>query len=165
MTRRSSSPSGLRVCTSSYVFDLSLSLSRVLEVVQYWCITRFAIIVGSYDVSPPLLPCNGFSFPFEVILSDWAFKDLRTLDVLICGDNGIFTWSTWWMFWWSTCDFRDLVNLCIGVSTRFLLWLSGRNFGALFEVLCVGWIDESEIVWCISYNHVTSQISNLECYT
>ena len=31
--------------------------------------------------------------------------------------------------------------------------LSGRNFGALFEVLCVGWIDESEIVWCISYNH------------
>ena len=29
MTRRSSSPSGLRVCTSSYVFDLSLSLSLV----------------------------------------------------------------------------------------------------------------------------------------
>ena len=35
----------------------------------------------------------------------------------------------------------------------FSSWLSGRNFGALFEVLCVGWIDESEIVWCISYNH------------
>ena len=29
----------------------------------------FAIIVGSYDVSPPLLSCNGLSFPFEVILS------------------------------------------------------------------------------------------------
>ena len=32
-------------------------------------------------------------FPFEVILSDWVFKDLRTLDVClavcICGDNGI----------------------------------------------------------------------------
>ena len=35
----------------------------------------------------------------------------------------------------------------------FSSWLSGRNFGALFEVLYVGWIDESKIVWCISYNH------------
>ena len=35
----------------------------------------------------------------------------------------------------------------------FSSWLSGRNFGALFEVLYVGWIDEYEIVWCISYNH------------
>ena len=87
----SSSPSGLRVCTSSYVFDLSLS--RVLEMIRSCCIASFAILVGSYDVSPPLLSCNGLSFPFEVILSDWVFKDLRTLDVclavLICGDNGI----------------------------------------------------------------------------
>ena len=41
----------------------------------------------------PLLSCNELSFPFEVILSDRVFKDLRTLDVclvvLICGDNGI----------------------------------------------------------------------------
>ena len=28
------SPSGLRVCTSSYVFDLSLSLSRVLSMAR-----------------------------------------------------------------------------------------------------------------------------------
>ena len=36
---------------------------------------------------------SSIEFPFEVILSDWVFKDLRTLDVclvvLICGDNGI----------------------------------------------------------------------------
>ena len=55
----------------------------------------FAIIGGYYDVSPPLLSSNGLSFPFEVILSDRVFKDLRTLDVclalLICGDNGLFT--------------------------------------------------------------------------
>ena len=42
---------------------------------------------------PPLLSCNGLSFPFEVILSDRVFKDLRTPDVClavrICGDNGI----------------------------------------------------------------------------
>ena len=73
----SSSPSGLRVCTSSYVFDLSLSrvLSRVPSMAQSWCIPSFAIIVGSYDVSPPLLSCDELSFPFEVILSDWVFYE------------------------------------------------------------------------------------------
>ena len=93
-------------------------------------------------------------FPFEVILSYRIESFMRTLDVclavIICGDNGI-SCATWCMFWWSTCGFRDIGNLCIGVVT--CSWLSGRNFGALFEVLCVGWIDESEIVWCISYNH------------
>ena len=52
----------------------------------------FAITVGSYDVSPPLLSFDELSFPLEVILSDRVF-DLRTLDVclavFICGDNGI----------------------------------------------------------------------------
>ena len=70
-----------------------ISLSCVISMARSLCIASFAIIVGSYDVSPPLLSCNGLSFPFEVILSDWVFKDLRTLDVclavLICGDNGI----------------------------------------------------------------------------
>ena len=110
-----------------------ISLSRVLEVIRSWCIASFAIVVGSYDVSPPLLSCNGLSFPFEVILSDWVFKDLRTLDVclavLICGGNGIFTWFTWCMFWWSTCGFSDLVNLCIGVGTRFRLDSLVETFG------------------------------------
>ena len=63
----------------------------------------FAIIVGSYDVSPPLLSCNGLSFPFEVILSDQVFKDLRTLNVCpavhICGDNRIS---------------RDSLDVCFG---------------------------------------------------
>jgi len=54
----------------------SLSLSLViLDVARSWCIASFAIIVGSYDVSPPLLSCNGLSFPFEVVLSDWVFKN------------------------------------------------------------------------------------------
>ena len=81
----SSSPSGLRVCTSIYVFDLYLS--RVLEVIRSWCIASFAIIVGSYDVSPPLLSCDELSFPLEVILSDWVFKSLRTLDVCLAWDT------------------------------------------------------------------------------
>ena len=87
-----------------------ISLSRVLSMARSWCIASFAIIVGSYDVSPPLLSCNGLSFPFEVILSDWVFKDLRTLDVcLACAYlwwQWDITWSTWCMFWWSTCGFR-----------------------------------------------------------
>ena len=147
----SSSPSGLRVCTSSYVFDLSLS--RVLDLARSWCIASFDIIVGSYDVSPPLPSCNGLSFPFEVILSDWVFKDFRTLDV--CA-------YLWWQW-----DIHVIYLMCVLVVNlrvlwpcelmhrgwhTFSSWLSGRNFGALFEVLCVGWIDESEIVWCISYN-------------
>lgn len=133
----------------------SLSLSRVLNLAQSWCIASFAIIVGSYVSPPPLLSCSELSFPFEVILSDWVFKDLRTLDVYlvvrICGDNGIP---------------RDSLDVCFGDQLAgsahepmhrgwhtFSSWFSSRNFGALFEVLCVGWIDESEIVWCISYNH------------
>ena len=117
----SSPPSGLRVCTSSYVFDLSLS--RVLEMAWSWCIASFAILVGSS--SPPLLSCNGLSFPFEVILSDWVFKDLRTLDVCLARVylwwQWDIMWSTWCMFWWWTCGFCDLGNLCIGVGTRFRL--------------------------------------------
>ena len=74
--------------------------------------------------------------PLYLLVMDWVFplklsyriESLRigehfmyVLHVLICGDNGIFKWSTWCMFWWSTCGFSDLVNLCIGVGTRFRL--------------------------------------------
>ena len=52
---------------------------------------------------PPLHSCNELSFPFEVILSDSVFNDLRTLDVClamrICGDNGIS---------------RDSLDVCFG---------------------------------------------------
>ena len=39
------------------------------------------------------------------------------------------------MFWHSI---RGRGNLCIGVDARSRLSFSGRNLGALFEVLCVG---------------------------
>ena len=69
--------------------------------------------------------------------------------------NGVLFWFTWYMLWHSTCGFPWWYwgNLCIGVDARFYYLFSDRNFGAVFDVLCVGWIDESEIVWCISYNH------------
>ena len=128
-------PQGLGyVPVAMCLISLSLSCSLLCSsMARSWCIPSFAIVVGSYDVSPPLLSCNGLSFPFEVILSDWVFKDLRTLDVcLACAYlwwQWDITWSTWCMFWWSTCEFHDLVNLCIGVGTRFRLDSSVETLG------------------------------------
>jgi hypothetical protein len=109
---------------------ISLSLSRVLSMARSWCIASFAIIVGSYDVSSPVLSCNGLSFPFKVILSDWVFKDWRTLDVClavdICGDNGI-SRATW-------CMLGDQLAgsahepMHRGWHT-FSSWFSGRTLG------------------------------------
>ena len=141
------------------VWSLSVSLSRVLDMARFWCTASFAIIVGSDDVSPPLPSCNGLSFTFEVILSDWVFKDLRALDVcLACAYlwwQWDITWYNWCMFWWSTCGFGDLVNLCIGVGTHFLLDSLVETLGHSLKFFVLVWIDESEIVWCISYNQTT----------
>ena len=57
------------------LISLSRVLSRVPSMARSWCIPSFAIVVGSYDVSPPLLSCDELSFPFEVILSDWVFYE------------------------------------------------------------------------------------------
>ena len=73
-----------------------------------------------------------------------TFMDLRALDVCLAmntrGDNGASYWFTWYMFWHSTRGFPrwHWGNLCIGVDARSRLCFSGRNIGALFEVLCVG---------------------------
>ena len=106
--------------------------------------------------------------PLYLLVMDWVFslklsyriESLRiwehlmyVLHVFICGDNGIFTWSTWCIFWWSTCGFSDLVNLWIGVGTRFRLDSPIETLGHSLKFFVLVWIDESEIVWCISYNH------------
>ena len=72
------------------------------------------------------------------------FMGLRTLDVCLAmnthGDNGVSYWFTWYMFWHSTHGFPrwHWGNLCIGVDARSSLCFSGRNLGALFDVLFVG---------------------------
>ena len=85
------------------------------------------------------------SFPFEVsLLSDWIFQIwehlMYVLHMNTRGDNGVLYWFTWYMFWHSTCGFPrwHWGNLCIGVDAHFRPTFSGRNLGALFEVLCVG---------------------------
>jgi hypothetical protein len=62
------------VCTSSYVFDLSLS--RVLDMVRSWCIACFVNIVGSYGISSlSIFVVMNWVFTFEVsLLSDWIFR-------------------------------------------------------------------------------------------
>ena len=128
--RGGSSLSGLRVCTSSYVFYLSLS--RVLDLARSWCIASFVNIVGSYGVSSlPILVMMNRIFPFEVsLLLDWIFQIwehlMYVLHVDTHGDNGIFYWFTWCMFWWSTHGFLwPWGDLGIGVGCTFsssFLW-------------------------------------------
>ena len=144
----------------------------------------FVNIAGSYDVSPLYLVVMNWVFPFEIsLLSNWILlwiweHLIYVLQLNTRGDNGVSYWFTWYMFWHSTRGFPrwHWGNLCIGVDAHFHPTLSGRNLGALFEVLCVGlnimnlklfdayWIINSRILvvtleclgdirvgWCVSY--------------
>ena len=95
------------MCLISLSISCSLSCSLYGTILMYPKLCYYSWILWRF--SPSLLSCDELSFPFEVILSDWVFNDLRTLDVclamLICGDNGI-SCATWCMFWWQTCGFR-----------------------------------------------------------
>ena len=134
--------------------SLSLSCSWFGTILMYRELCYYSWILWCFS---PSISCDGLSLRFEVILSDWVFKDLRTLDVcLACA-------YLWWQW-----DIHVIHLMYVLVINLWVPWpwesmhrgwhtfsslLSGRNFGALFEVLCVGWIDESEIVWCMSHNH------------
>ena len=133
-----------------------------------------------------LFPCYlvvmNWIFPFEISLcwiEYWIWEHLiYVLHVDTRGDNGVFYWFTWYMFWYSTCGFPwwHWGNLCIGVDARFCPTFSGINLGALFEVLCIGlsimnlklfdvyciinsWIlvvtleylSDIRVGWCVSY--------------
>ena len=96
--------------------------------------------------SPLYLVVMNWVFTFEVsLLSNWILlwiweHLIYVLHMDTRGDNGVFYWFTWCMFWYSTCGFPrwHWGNLCIGVDARFRPTFSGRNLGALFEVPCVG---------------------------
>ena len=138
------------------LISLSLSLSRVLDLARSWCIASFAIIVGSYDVSPLYSLVMDWVFPLKL---SYRIESLRIWEhlmyVLPCLSVVTMGYHVIHLMYVLVINLRvpwprELMHR--GWHT-FSSWLSGRNFGALFEVLCVGWIDESEIVWCISYNH------------
>ena len=82
---------------------------------------------------------------WDFILPDWILlwiweHLIYVLQLNTRGENGVSYWFTWYMFWHSTRGFPrwHWGNLCIGVDARSCLCFSGRNLGALFEVLCVG---------------------------
>ena len=140
-----------------------------------WCIAGFVNIVGSYGVFPSLSCCDELSFSLWdfVVIGLNTFMDLRTLDICLAiqylSDNGVSYWFTWYMFWHSTRGFPrwHWGNLCIGVDARSCLCFSGRNLGALFEVLCVGLsIMNMNLLWC--YFSTNSRIDRTErialCY-
>ena len=93
---------------------------------------------------PHYLVVMNWIFPFEISLcwiEYWIWEHLiYVLHVDTRGDNGVFYWFTWYMFWYSTCGFPrwHWGNLCIGVDTRSCPTFSDRNLGVIFEVLCVG---------------------------
>ena len=121
-----------------------------------------------------------------------TFMDLRTLDVCLAYGypwwQWVFYWFTWCIFWHTNRGFPRPYwgNLCIGVDAHFLPTFSGENFGALFEVLCVGlnimnlklfdayriiisWIlvvtleylGDIRVGWCVSYGVILVQTLGL----
>jgi hypothetical protein len=87
----SSSPLGLRVCTSSYVFNVSLSL--VFLMARSWCIGGFVNIVGSYGDFPSiLLWWIEFSLWDFVLIGLNTFMDLRALDICLAYE---YLWWQW----------------------------------------------------------------------
>ena len=63
------------------------------------------------------------------------------------------------MFWQSTADYRDIgvIYICIGVDSHFHPTFSGRDIGALFEVLCVG-LNIMNLKLFDAYRIINSQI-------
>ena len=88
------------------LISLSLLCSWGGTILMYRELCYYSWILWCFSPSTLL---NGLSFPFEVTLSDWVFKDLRTLDVCLAwdthGDNGVLYWFTWYLFWHSTRGF------------------------------------------------------------
>ena len=126
------------------------------------------------EFSPLYLVVMNWVFPLRFrFIGLNTFMDLRTLDVCLdvntYGDNVVTYWFTWYMFWHSTRRFPrwHWGNICIGLDARSCLCFSGRNLGALFEVLCVGLsIMNMNILWC--YFSTNSRIDRTErialCY-
>ena len=147
------------MCLLSLSLSLSLSCSWCGTILMYCKICYYSWILWCF--SPLYSLVMNWVFPLKL---SYRIESLRiwehlmyVLHVLICGDNGIS---------------RDPLDVCFGDQLAgsahepmhrgwhtFSSWLFCRNFGALFEVLYVGWIDESEIVWCISYNHTHGYLS------
>ena len=78
------------------------------------------------------------------------------------GDNEVFYWFTWCMFWHSTRGFPrwHWGNLCMGVDAHFRPCFSSRNL-KLFDayriidprilVVTLEYLGDIRVDWCVSY--------------
>ena len=142
--------------------------------------------------------------PLYLVVMNWVFPlrfcfiglcyfmDLRSLDICLAYEYPWWQWGviwfTWYMFWHSTRGFLrwHWGNLCIWVDACFRPCFSGRNLGALFEVLCVGssimnmklfdvyriinprilvvtleYLGDIRVGWCVSYGVILVQTLGL----
>ena len=109
-----------------------------------WCIIGFVNIVGSYGVFPSL-SCDELSFSFEI--SFYRIEYFYGFESTWCMSSYEYPWWQWGIILIHLICVLALNsriprwhwgNLCIGVDARSCLCFSGRNLGALLEVLCVG---------------------------
>ena len=128
------------------LISLSGSLSPVFLIWHDLVVPRvcyYSLMIWCFSPSIFLWWIQIYLWGFTIIELN-TFMGLRTLDVCLAwdtrGDNGVFYWFTWCMFWHSTHGFPrwHWGNLCIGFDARFRPCFSGRNLGVLFEVLYVG---------------------------
>ena len=146
----SSSPSGLRVCTSSYVFDLSLSCSLSCS------------LYGTILMYPELCYCSWILWCFSPSTLLWWIE--FPLWSYLIGLSLLWEHLMYVLPCLSvvTMGYHVPLDVCFGDQLAgsahepmhrgwhtFSLLFSGRNFGALFEGLCVGWIDELRL--CDAY--------------
>ena len=140
----SSSPSGLRVCTGSYMFDLSLS--HVLDMARSWCIASFVNIVGSYGVSSLSIFLWWIeSFPLRFRYCRIEYFGFENTWCMSCMGYPWWQWGILLSHLMYVLVINSRISVTLGslgiwVGTRFHLPFSDRNFGVLFEVLCVDWI-------------------------
>ena len=122
---------------------ISLSCSWFGTILMYRELCYYSWIIWCFSPSTFLWWIEFDLWGFTIIGLN-TIMDLRTLDVCLAwdarGDNGVFYWFTLCMFCHSTCGFPrwHWGKLCIGVDAGFHPCFSGRNLGALFEVLYVG---------------------------
>ena len=99
-------------CYHYRYFHTTLLLNTLLHILSY---------PGVVELTTQLLILENILWLPLCRIYKFGMNTLPSKTIAIPYTCGLSTWSTWCMFWWWTCGFRDLGNLCIGVGTRFHL--------------------------------------------
>ena len=131
-------------------------------------VSRALLIVGSYDVLPSL-SCDELIFPFEIpFYRIEYFYGFETTWYMSCKwilvvPMGYHSDSLDMCFGTQLADSRGDIGVIYawGFMHILVVCFSGRNLGALFEVLC-GWLNikNPNLLWC--YFNTNSWIDQTE---